>query len=80
MVSIYRKKFWVSLILTAPILGLSPQIQKILGLSETLRFPGDIFVLFALATGIFVCGGSPFLKGSFDDLKMKNPGMMTLSE
>ncbi|HEB12468.1 MAG TPA: heavy metal translocating P-type ATPase, partial [Actinobacteria bacterium] len=78
MVSIYRKKFWVSLILTVPILGLSPQIQKVLGLRETLSFRGDIFILFALATGIFLYGGSPFLKGSLDDLKMKTPGMMTL--
>jgi hypothetical protein len=44
----FRKRFWVSLVLTAPILVLSPVIQQFLGLS--LRFSGDTYVLFGLAT------------------------------
>ena len=38
------------LALTLPILILSPMLQKLLGLSEAVRFSGDLFVLFAFST------------------------------
>jgi Cu2+-exporting ATPase len=78
MVADFRRRFWISLVLTVPVIVLSPMIQGFLGLRETLRFPGDSFVQWALATGIFVYGGWPFLKGLYDELREKNPGMMTL--
>ncbi len=53
-------------------------IQHFLGLKEDLRFTGDIYVLFALSTFVFFYGGYPFLKGLIDELKQKQPGMMTL--
>jgi len=78
MIEDFRKRFWISLVITIPILLLSPLVQQFLGLKETLRFAGDIYVLFALSSFTFFYGGWPFLKGLFDELKKKQPGMMTL--
>jgi Cu2+-exporting ATPase len=78
MIEDFKKRFWISLVLTIPILLLSPLIQQFLGLKESLRFSGDIYVLFGLSTFTFFYGGRPFLKGLFDELKKKQPGMMTL--
>jgi len=78
MVEDFRKRFWISLVLTIPILILSPMIQGFLGLAEGLRFPGDLFINFLFSSAVFFYGGWPFLKGLFDELKDKNPGMMTL--
>jgi Cu2+-exporting ATPase len=78
MVADFRKRFWVSLVLTIPILALSPMIQQFLGLREAIRFPGDLYVLFGFSSTVFFYGGYPFLKGIFDELKSSNPGMMTL--
>ena len=78
MVADFRKRFWISLILTLPILSLSPLIRSLLGLEKVISFPGDIWLLFGLATIIFVYGGYPFLKGFWDEVKSGKPGMMTL--
>ncbi len=78
MVADFRRRFWVSLIITIPVLVLSPMIQSALGLREKLRFPGDAYVLFVLASVVFFYGGWPFLKGIVDELGERTPGMMTL--
>jgi Cu2+-exporting ATPase len=78
MVADFRRRFWVSLVLTAPVVALSPMIQSVLGLREMMRFAGDSYVQFAFASVIFFYGGWPFLKGLFSELRQKNPGMMTL--
>lgn len=78
MIADYRRRFWVSLALTIPILLLSPIIQDWLGLNHVLRFTGDIYVLFGLSTTVYLYGGYPFFKGIFNELKDKTPGMMTL--
>jgi P-type Cu2+ transporter len=78
MVADFRKRFWISLALTVPVLILSPMIQNFLGLGESLRFTGDLFINFLFSTMVFFYGGWPFLKGVFDELRQKNPGMMTL--
>jgi len=78
MIEDYKRRFWISLILTIPILLLSPMIQKFMGLDDTLSFTGSQFVLFALSTIVYFYGGYPFLKGLFDELKKLQPGMMTL--
>ena len=77
MLQDFKKRFWISLLITIPILLLSPLIQSLLGL-EALKFTGDSYVLFALSTTIFFYGGWPFLKGLFGELGEKRPGMMTL--
>jgi len=63
MVGDFRRRFRVSLILTLPILVLSPMIQDWLGLARALAFPGDRYVLFALSSVVFFYGGWPFLTG-----------------
>jgi len=78
MVADFRTRFWISLAMTAPILILSPMIQSFLGLGEAIRFSGDLYVLFVLCSIIFFYGGWPFLKGLFDEVGKKQPGMMTL--
>ena len=78
MVADFRRRFWVSLVLTVPVLILAPMIQRLLGLEEVLAFPGDQFIQFAFATAIFFYGGWPFLRGMFEELRKRAPGMMTL--
>ena len=76
MVKDFRKRFLISLIITVPVLILSPMIQGFLGVD--LRFTGDAYILFALATLLFIYGGKPFFKGAKDELSKKAPAMMTL--
>lgn len=78
MVADFRRRFWVTLVLTLPVLLLSPMIQHWLGLAETLAFPGDGLVLFGLSTIVYVYGGWPFLTGFTSELRKGQPGMMTL--
>jgi len=78
MAADFRKRFWISLVLTLPILVLSPMLQKLVGLREAIHFPGDLYVLFGLSSAVFWYGGWPFLKGFFEELKSRRPGMMTL--
>lgn len=77
MVKDFKKRFWISLIFTVPVLLLSPIIRQFLHL-EALTFSGDTYVLFILSSIIFFYGGWPFLKGLFDELSNRQPGMMTL--
>ncbi|WP_449354620.1 heavy metal translocating P-type ATPase [Virgibacillus natechei] len=76
MVGEFKKRFFISLIITIPILALSPMIQDFMGVDW--RFTGDMFILFALSTVVFFYGGWPFITGGISELKEKNPGMMTL--
>lgn len=78
MVADYRRRFWVSLTLTPPVLLLSPMIRDWLGLAETLTFPGDDLVLFVLSTVVYVYGGWPFVTGFAKEVRAGKPGMMTL--
>lgn len=78
MTTDFRKRFWISLILTLPILVLSPLLQKLVGLNETFHFQGDIYVLFGFSSAVFWYGGWPFLKGFLKEIKSFEPGMMTL--
>nr|WP_210409031.1 heavy metal translocating P-type ATPase [Methanococcoides sp. AM1] len=76
MMEDFKKRFIVSLILTFPVLILSPAIQSFLGFE--IKFFGSIFILFILSSVIYFYGGHPFLKGIFNELKTRQPGMMTL--
>jgi Cu2+-exporting ATPase len=78
MVADFRQRFWISLIITIPVLLLSPLIQDFLGIEETIDFTGDQYILWGLSSILFFYGGFPFLKGLFDEFKSKSPGMMTL--
>jgi Cu2+-exporting ATPase len=78
MVADFRRRFWISLALSVPVLALSPMIQQFLGIEGRLDFPGATFALFTLSSVIFFYGGLPFLKGVVEELKNRSPGMMTL--
>ena len=76
MIADFKKRFFVVLILTVPIILLSMMIQKFLGVNW--QFMGSQYILFGLSTIVFFYGGWPFLKGFVDEVKAKNPGMMVL--
>ncbi len=78
MIKDFRRRFWISLIITLPILLLSPMVQELLGFEFSLSEMADKYILFGLSTIVFFYGGWPFLKGLVDELKEKQPGMMTL--
>ncbi|WPL16073.1 Copper-exporting P-type ATPase B [Thiorhodovibrio winogradskyi] len=78
MIADFRRRFWISVLLTVPILLLSPLIQSFLGLTDALAFPGDQSALLALSTAVFLYGGWPFLTGLLSELRAGAPGMMTL--
>ncbi|WP_457590733.1 heavy metal translocating P-type ATPase [Geoglobus sp.] len=76
MMEDFKRRFYISLIFTVPILLLSPLIQSLLGI--TIVFPGDKLVLFALSSFVYFYGGYPFFKGFFEENRKRRPGMMTL--
>ncbi len=76
MIEDFKKRFWIALILTIPILVFSPMIQRFLGYEWLL--PGNAYILFGLSTFVYFYGGWPFLKGLKGELKEGAPGMMIL--
>ncbi len=76
MIADFRLRFFISLGLTIPVMVLSPMLQKLVHVN--LQFPGSQYVAFALSSGIFFYGGWPFLKGFWDEIKNRAPGMMIL--
>ena len=76
MIEDFRKRFYVVLILTIPIVSLSPMIQY--WLNVHWEFAGSQYVLAGLSSVVFFYGGWPFLKGWVDEMKFWKPGMMTL--
>lgn len=74
---IYRDRFWITLILTIPLVLLSEMIQDWFGYSVP-DFPGDALVPPVLGTVVFVYGGWPFLAGAADEIRPWRPGMMLL--
>jgi Cu2+-exporting ATPase len=72
----FKKRFYVVLILTIPIMLLSKMIQHWLNIH--FSFPGSGYVLLILSSIVFFYGGWPFLKGLVGEMRAKNPGMMTL--
>jgi Cu2+-exporting ATPase len=76
MLADFKKRFIISSIITIPILILSPLIQSFFGF--TLVIAGSEYITFLLSSIVYFYGGYPFLKGIFNELKAKTPGMMTL--
>ena len=65
----FKRRFFVSLVISAPILLMSPTIQSWFGFT-TPRFPGYDLVLFALASAVAFYGGWPFYEGARRDLEL----------
>ncbi len=78
MIADFRKRFWVSIILTIPILALSPMLQAFVGAEQALAFPGDAYWLLAFSSAVYFYGGWPFISGLLSELRQRQPGMMTL--
>jgi len=76
MIGDFKKRFYVVLVLTVPIMLLSEMIQHWLNID--ISFTGSQYVLLALSTIVFFYGGWPFLTGWFSEMKTWKPGMMTL--
>jgi Cu2+-exporting ATPase len=76
-VAMFKDRFWLSLILTLPVLVYSEMIQHWLNFTPP-SFPGSQYVPFVLSTVIFFYGGTVFIKSAWGELKAKLPGMMTL--
>ncbi|WP_165983878.1 heavy metal translocating P-type ATPase [Streptomyces sp. YIM 98790] len=72
----FRSRFWLSLLLTLPVLVTSHMIMEWFGYG--LDFPGMAAVAPALGTAIFLYGGGPFLTGAVAELRDRRPGMMLL--
>lgn len=73
----FRKRFWVSLGLSAPVLIFSRSIQDWFGY-EAPDFVAAALIVPFFATFIFVYGGFPFLSMARSELAQRKPGMMTL--
>lgn len=76
MIEDFKKRFYVVLVLTGPIMLLSQMIQH--WLSIHFNFQGSHYVLLLLSSIVFFYGGLPFLRGWLDEMKTWKPGMMTL--
>jgi P-type Cu2+ transporter len=76
MIADFRKRFYVVLVLTVPIVLLSTMIQQFIGVDW--QFTGAPYILFALSSVVFIYGGWPFFKGLVNEVRTKNPGMMFL--
>jgi Cu2+-exporting ATPase len=72
----FRRKFWLSLALTLPIVLTSDMIMEWFGYS--LDFPGIGWVGPVLGTAVFAYGGWPFLVGGVAEIRDRAPGMMLL--
>jgi Cu2+-exporting ATPase len=73
----FRDRFWLSLILTIPIVLYSEMVQEWLGFTPP-QFPGSQWVAPVLGTVVFLYGGQPFLEGGLAELRSRQPGMMLL--
>ena len=75
--AMFKRKFWLSLVLTVPTLVFSTGLQDILGLGGP-RFTGSQYIPAAFGVALFFYGGTVFLRGAVQELRGRQPGMMTL--
>ncbi len=76
-VAMFRDKFWLSFVLTIPVVAWSSEVQRWLGYTAPV-FPGSNFIPPILGTLVFVYGGLVFIRGAWGELADHKPGMMTL--
>ncbi len=75
--NVFKNKFWISLILSIPVILYSDIVQE-LSQFKVPAFPGSLYVPLVLASVIFFYGGWVFIASAFRELRAKLPGMMTL--
>jgi P-type Cu2+ transporter len=76
-VAMFPDKFWLTLILTLPVVAWSGEVQHWLGYTAP-TFPGSQYIPAFLGTVVFLYGGSVFIRGAWGELADRRPGMMTL--
>jgi Cu2+-exporting ATPase len=76
-VAMFRDKFWLSFLLTIPVVVWSPDIEEWFGYT-TPSFPGSEYIPAILGTIVFLYGGLVFVRGAQRELADRQPGMMTL--
>jgi len=76
MIADFRLRFFICLGISVPIMILSPMLQMLVGINW--QFAGSQYVTFALSSVVFFYGGFPFLKGFWNEIKTRAPGMMIL--
>jgi P-type Cu2+ transporter len=75
--ALFRDRFWLSLVLSLPVVFYSAMVQDWFGYSAP-SFPGDGLVAPVLGTVVYLYGGWPFLSGGVDETRDRRPGMMLL--
>jgi Cu2+-exporting ATPase len=75
--AMFRDRFWVSLLLTLPVVFYSHHLQEWLDYSAP-SFPGSSLLAPTLGTVVFFYGGWPFLTGAVEEARGRRPGMMLL--
>jgi Cu2+-exporting ATPase len=73
----FRKRFWVCLVLSIPVLLFSPAVQGFFGFSMP-TFLGSFLITPVLSVVIFIYGGVPFIRMAGPEIRTRKPGMMTL--
>jgi len=74
---VFRRQFWIVLLLTIPVVVWSRDVQAWLGYTAPV-FPGSMLVPAVFGTIVFGYGGRVFLVGARGELRNRLPGMMTL--
>ena len=75
--AMFRRKFWISLVLSIPVLLFSQGFQALLGFSMP-AFPGAQWIAPIFSVIVFAYGGLPFIEMAVPELRNRQPGMMTL--
>jgi Cu2+-exporting ATPase len=73
----FRSRFWLSLVLTVPVVVYGHWIPDLTGWAPP-SFPGHTLVAPVLGTLVFVFGGRVFLSGAWEEARSRRPGMMLL--
>ncbi|MGM0640659.1 MAG: copper-translocating P-type ATPase [Thermotogota bacterium] len=76
MIKDFKVRFFISTIITIPVVILAPFFQNLFNYSISFSF--DYLVIFLLSAFVYFYGGWPFLKGSYNEVSNRQPGMMTL--
>jgi Cu2+-exporting ATPase len=75
--AIFRRRFWICLVLTLPAVVYSEMFQHLIGYTAP-SVPGDRWIAPVFGTAVFLYGGPVFLKGGWSELRGRKPGMMLL--
>jgi Cu2+-exporting ATPase len=74
---LFRRRFWVCLLLSVPVLAFSPMLQEWMGLNLP-AFAGSAWIPFVFSLAVFAYGGIPFIRMAVPEIRSRTPGMMTL--